>query len=571
MSVLIVPPVGAKPFPTLGPWVCDWIERNCVFGPGDRLGQPAELDDEKRALLYRMYEVHPKADARSGRRRFRRAGLSVRKGWAKSEFASWIAFAEVDATAPVRCVGWTKRGEPIGGPVVDPYIPLVAYTEEQSDELVYGALRAIILRSPRAEAYDVGLERIMRKGGDGKAVSLASSPSARDGARTTFAVKDETHRWTLPSLKKAHRTMIANLPKRFAADPWELETTTSYGPGEGSVAEDTMEYAREVHAGLKRDEAASALFFFHRQASEDIAIYNDDNTVNPKELKRAVLEASGPVAEWSDIDGICEQWNDPTADRPFLERVWLNRLVRATDRAFDAEQWRKLARMDYVVPDGAVIVLGFDGSRVDDSTALIAQEVETGFQWAAGIWERPPAAGATHVQTDWQVPEEEVNEAVRAMFERYDVHALYGDPPQWTTQMGAWAGEWEGRVVEFWTKHWDRMAEACKAYRNAMQTKEISHGPNGKSERDIEQHKAFSRHIGNSHRFMMRSKDENQEQRWVVVKERKGSPMKVDAAVAGAICNWARAQALSDGANRPETNVYNERAKDPEAEIMRWV
>jgi hypothetical protein len=560
--------VGAKPFPTLGPWVCDWIERNCVFGPGDRLGQPAELDDETRALIYRCYEVYPQKHEKAGRRRFRRAAFSQRKGTAKTEKLAWLAYCELDATSPVRCVGWTKKGDPIGGPVTDPYIPLVAYTEEQSDELAYGALRHIIQRSPRANHYDVGLDRIMRKDGSGKAVSLASSPSARDGARTTFQGFDETHRFTLPSLKKAHRTMIANLPKRFLADAWSLEITTAFGPGEGSVAEDTMEYARQVEAGAKRD---ATLFFFHRQAGEDIQIYNDDNTVNAKELKRAVLEASGPVAAWSDIDGITEQWNDPTADRPFLERVWLNRLVRATDRAFDGEQWRKLARMDYVVPDGAVIVLGFDGSRVDDSTALIAQEVESGFQWGLGLWERPAAAGATHVQQDWQVPEEEVNEAVRAAFERYDVWALYGDPPQWTTQMGLWAGEYEGRVKEFWTKHWDKMSEACKAYRNAMQTKDISHGPNGKTERDIEQHKAFCRHIGNAHRLLLRSKDEDQQQRWVIVKERKGSPMKVDAAVAGAICNAARSAALGDGANRDQSSVYDQRAKDPEGEMLRWV
>lgn len=548
--------------------MCDWIERNCVFGPGDRLGQPAELDDEKRALLYRMYEVYPQKHEKAGRRRFRRAAISLRKGSAKSEFVAWIAFAELDATAPVRCVGWTKKGEPIGGPVTDPYIPLVAYTEEQSDELIYGALRAIVMRSPRASYYDVGQERIMRKTLDGKAVSLASSPSARDGARTTFAGKDETHRWTLPSLKKAHRTMIANLPKRFTADPWEIEVTTAFGPGEGSVAEDTMEYARQVESGAKRD---ASLFFFHRQASEEIQIYNDDNTVNPKELKRAVLEASGPVAAWSDIDGICEQWNDPTADRPFLERVWLNRLVRATDRAFDQEQWKKLARMEYRVPEDAVIVLGFDGSRVDDSTALIAQEVESGFMWPIAIWERPMAAGATHVQQEWQVPEDEVNEAVKAAFDRYNVWALYGDPPQWTTQMATWAGEWEGKVVEFWTKHWDRMSEACKAFRNAMQAKEITHGPNGSTPRDVEQHQAFCKHIGNAHRFQLRSKDEDQQPRWVIVKERKGSPMKVDAAVAGAICNAARNAALSEGANRIEMSVYDQRAKDPEGEMLRWV
>jgi hypothetical protein len=48
-------------------------------------------------------------------------------------------------------------------PVTDPYIPLVAYTEEQSDELAYGALRVILDESPLRDDFDIGLERIMRK------------------------------------------------------------------------------------------------------------------------------------------------------------------------------------------------------------------------------------------------------------------------------------------------------------------------------------------------------------------------------------------------------------------------
>ena len=128
----------------------------------------------------------------------------------------------------MRTIGWDEDGNPIGGPVTDPYIPMVAYTEEQSDELAYGALKTILEESPIAHLFDIGLERITRRTGEGRAVSLSSSPSARDGARTTFAVFDETHWWVLPRLKAAHQTMLANLPKRRLADAWALEVT--HGP-----------------------------------------------------------------------------------------------------------------------------------------------------------------------------------------------------------------------------------------------------------------------------------------------------------------------------------------------------
>jgi hypothetical protein len=78
--VILTVPVDDVWYPTLGPQVCEWIETHLVFGPGDLRGQPAVLDDEKRALIYRMYEVYPKGHTLAGRRRFKRAGISLPKG-----------------------------------------------------------------------------------------------------------------------------------------------------------------------------------------------------------------------------------------------------------------------------------------------------------------------------------------------------------------------------------------------------------------------------------------------------------------------------------------------------------
>jgi hypothetical protein len=317
--VILTVPQDVTLYPTLGPQVCDFIEQNLIFGPGDLRGTPAVLDDEKRALVFRFYEVFPQGHPQAGRRRFKRCALSLPKGTAKTELAAWIAACELHAEAPVRCTGWTKGGEPIGGPVTDPYIAMVAYTEEQSDELAYTALRVMLEEGPLKHDFDIGLDRIQRLKGGGIAQSLAGSPNARDGARTTHQHFDETHRFVLPRLKDAHKTMQANIPKRKIADAWTLETTTAFEPGVGSVAEGTMEYARAVADGSITD---STLFFFHRYASDD----HDMQTAEGFEA--AVVEASGPSAAWRDIPAIVSLWQDPTSDRAYLERVYCNRLVR---------------------------------------------------------------------------------------------------------------------------------------------------------------------------------------------------------------------------------------------------
>ena len=536
MSVLMIPQDDKK-YPTLGPQVCDFIESYLVHGPGDLRGLPVELDQEKRALIYRMYEVYPKGHAWAGRRRFKRCAISLRKGSAKTELAALIAAVELHPDGPVRCDGFDAKGNPVGLGVTDAYIPLVAYTEEQSDELAYGALRIILIYSQVAEDFDIGLTRILRIGGDGKAVSLATAPDARDGERTTMQVFDETHRLNLPRLKSAHRTMLANIPKRYLADAWSLEITTAPAPGEGSVAEDTMEYARQVAGGAIKD---SRLFFFHREASDS------HDLTTPEGVRAAVLEASGPVAEWSDIDNIVEQWRDPTADKAYLERVWLNRLVRASERAFDIQRWNELADPDYLPPDGALMTLGFDGGRWHDATSLVGTEVQTGFQCLLGLWEKPEMLDIEN----WEVPAEDVKGVVAEAFERWEIWRMYCDPPYWESIVAEWAGKYgEKRVIEWWTNRQKQMAYAIKSFNTAITSGELLHDGNPH----------LARHIGNAVRRILKMRDEDGRPLWTIYKERPDSPLKIDAAMA-AILSWeARGDALTAGLGIKRKSVYEER------------
>lgn len=549
--MILTVPQDKTYYPTLGPQICEWVEENLVFGPGDLRGQPYVFDDEKRALVYRMYEVYPKNHPLAGRRRFKRCGISIRKGLAKTELAAIIAACELHPDAPVRCVGWTKKGEPIGGPVSDPYVVLVAYTEEQSDELAYGALKAILeIVDPQERIFDIGLERIARKKGGGKAVSLSSSPNARDGARTTFSVCDETHWWTLPRLKQAHQTMQANLPKRRMADAWMLEITTAYAPGEGSVAEGTMDYARAVANGTIQD---STLFFFHRQAG-------DDHDLTTKEGARAaVIEASGPAAAWSDIDSIVALWADPTTDRAYWERVWCNRIVQSAKQAFDVQRWDQLQRPNPVKP-GDWIVVGFDGAIRHDSTGMVGTHIRTGYQWVLGVWERPQHAG-----DNWVVPAEEVDARVREIFDTYRVFGFYADPPYWRDWISRWAGDFgddnpwgQPRVVEWWTNQRRQMTHALENFDAAIKEGHLSHDGDDR----------MRRHLGNARRSELKQRDEDTGKfYWLIRKERPDSPHKIDLAMA-AVLSWeARRQAIAAGCTGEEVSVLDTMSEDELARL----
>ena len=531
MSVLEVPAPERKPYPSLGAAICELMESALVFGPGDLHGQPYRLDDEKRRLIWRMYEVYPRDHPKAGRRRFRRVAISLRKGSAKTELAAAICAVELHPQGPVRTVDWRREGRewvPVGGPVTDPYIPMLAYTEEQSDELAYGALLVMLGEGRDAGLFDLGLARILRRNGSGKAVSLATAPDTRDGARTTFELFDETHRLVLPRQKEAHRTMLANLPKRRLADAWALEITTAPDPGEGSVAENTMDYARQVADGAKAD---ARLYFFHRQASDG------HDLTDRAGIRAAVVEASGPVAEWSDIDGIVEQWDDPSADRAYLARVWLNMLKRSTAQAFDATRWRALAKT-YAPERGALIVIGGDGSKSGDHTALIATEVTTGYQWSLGIWSPDDYGG--------EIPRHLVDVAVDDAMSTYSVWRFLMDPPYWTTELAEWQGKYGDKVVQKWETYRNRqMSAAVRAFHQAIGDGTLSHSG------DV----TLAAHIGNCHRRIVLDRDDKGDRMWTLQKERPDSVHKIDAAVA-AVLSWvARTEAVAAGATAPRVPV----------------
>jgi len=543
--IILVPPDDGVEYPSLGPQVVDWMHESLVFGPGDLRGEPLILDDEQQALIWRFYELFPRGHRQEGRRRFRRCGLSLAKGLRKTELAACVAAAELHADAPVRFGGWQGRGSELmqGHGVTDPYVALIAYTEEQSDELAYGALRVILENSPICGDFDIGLERITRKGGDGKAVSLAGAPSARDGARTTFQLFDETHWQTHARQKQAHQTMMANLPKRKIADTWALETTTAPEPGGGSIAEATMEYAVAVQEGRVAD---SSLFFFHRQAGDG------HDLATAEGARAAVIEASGASAAWRDIDAIVSLWSDPTTDRAYWERVWCNRLVKGSSQAFDVKQWEALKAKANPVKPGDLITIGFDGGMFHDSTGIVCTHVATGYQWKAGVWEKPPGFNDSDPAKQWQVPAEEVDAVMCGLFETYTVWRLYADPPYWQSWIAKWRGQFgEERVIEWWTNRRRQMTAALEAFTTGIREKTISHD----GDKDV------ARHLGNARKEELGLRDEEGKALYLIRKERPDSPLKMDLAMCSTVSWEARMDAIAAGALTEDTEASDDYAQ----------
>jgi hypothetical protein len=541
VALLVVPSLDEAPWPTLGGQVCDFLEERSIFGPGSLKGEPYRIDDEFRAQVYRAYEVYPKGHPWAGRRRFKRVGISVRKGLAKTEKLAQLTLVELHAEGPVRCDGFDAYGEPVGRPVRDPYIPLLAVTVEQVEELAYGALYVIVTEGPDADLFDSSLERIVRLDqhgrADGKAVPLSNSPGARDGARTTFQGFDEPHRLFLPRAVAAHETMVANLEKRVLEDPWGLYVGTAGEPGQGSIAEGIHAEAELIDRGEIDD---PQLFYFYRWAKRNYDMTDLDERIE------AVTEATGPIGEYGpgQFHSIAKQWDRPKADKNYLERVWLNRWTRSEAQAFDAIRWaEELARPDEI-PAGAFVAAGFDGARFRDSTGIVLTDIATGKQQLWATWERPVDV------EDWEVPEHEVTAAWEQIVTRFELWRCYGDPPHWTETYGSWAARWPDQFEEWWTNRTSHMAKAVRAYREGQATAAVTHVSRPGNPTD----EAFDRHVAAAGRKDVNLWDDDGTRLYVLSKIHEDR--KFDNAMAGCLSWTAYLDAVKTGAKPRNAEMF---------------
>lgn len=525
-------------FPTL--WVVpDWIEAHCPVPDGFRQGEPLELYPWQLWCTVNHYRV--KSMAKLGQLapafHYRRSQVVAPQKTGKGPWSATIVLAE--ACGPVVFGGWAaggeryrcaehgcgcgwwygyRAGEPMGVPWPTPLIQLTASSEDQVAN-VYRPLQAMVKLGPLSDVMRVG-EEFVRIGDRGRIDVVTSSAMSRLGNPITTAVQDETGTWTeankLRKVAETQRRGLAGMGGRA------LETTNSWDPSEDSVAQRTSESrARDV-------------FRYHPQAPRGLS-YGDKR--ERRRIHRHVYAGSAHV----DLDAIeAEAAELLERDPAQAERFFGNRCVAGTASWVSGERWAGKSAPRRVRP-GARIVLGFDGSDIDDWTAIRAETMD-GYQFT-------PLYGMTDEPTIWnpadyggQVPRGEVRAAVEQLMARYDVVRLYADPPYWETEIDDWVNEYgEERVIRWHTRRIVQMHSACERLRTDV----LKRGDGDFTHDGCEITQA---HIENA-RAAARPAD-----RYVL---RKASPtQKIDAAISSILAHEALGDVIAAGLAEREVSYY---------------
>jgi phage terminase large subunit-like protein len=183
---------------------------------------------------------------------------------------------------------------------------------------------------------------------------------------------------------------------------------------------------------------------------------------------------------------------------------------------------------DRPIPNLAEVVLGFDGSFSNDSTALVAVQVgECPHVDVVECWERPRDAGHS-----WRVPVEAVEDAIRTACRRWQVREIVCDPFRWARTYQVLEGE--GLPVVEFPQSPQRMVPATQRFYEAVLNDGLTHSGDPR----------LARHIDNC---VIKTDQRGPR----LMKDAKNSPRKIDLAVAAVMAFWRACAPVEDESVEP--------------------
>ncbi len=418
------PDTVPAPNRTLGWAVLDWVSRYLLQPDGPDAGKPFRFTPEQVRILLRWYEVD--ADGTFVRRQ---GTIRRLKGWGKDPFLA--AVCAVEFVGPCRFGGWDDGGMPLVVPHSAPWVQVAAVSKDQTRNTFRLFPAMFSDRLVSEYGVDLGKEIIYARNG-AVLEAVTSSPRSLEGGRATFVLMNETHHWI--AANGGHEmamTIAGNVGKSRGGGARTMEITNAPLPGEDSVAEQSWHAWSKVVEGKARD---SGVYY---DSVESPPIDMSD----PEQLRAGIIAARGDSV-WLDVEWIISTIYSGLIPRSRSQRMFLNQLVTAEDQLIDPADWDACAVEGELLP-GDEVVLGFDGGRTDDATALVAMRVRDRLLVPLGIWEAPDGPEGD----GWEIDRPAVDGAVRNAFTTYRVSAMFADVALWESYIDAWSEDYRDRLL----------------------------------------------------------------------------------------------------------------------------
>lgn len=468
-----------------GEFVGDFVQALCritkdsVAGPA---GAPMVPRTWQRHLLSHVYARRP-----DGRYRHRTALVGVARKNGKSGLGAGIGLHGLVAGPP-------------GGEVYS-----CAADKEQA-RIVFGVAKRMVELEPDLADVITPYKDVLEVQATGSIYRCLSAEAfTKEGLNPTTVVFDEVH---AQPTRELWDVMALAMGARI--EPLMIGITTagvrSDSTGRDSLCYSLYQYGQRVARGEITDPTFFMAWWEPRSPQADhraVSTWREANPgfgdlVSEEDFRSGVLRTMEP--EWRTKR--CNQW------------------VSSAETWMPAGKWDACAAAR-PVPDGAEVLLGFDGSFSNDSTALVVVQAPTGDDEHPHIdvvecWERPPDAGQ-----DWRVPVMAVEEAIRAACRRWQVREIVCDPARWARTYAVL--EEEGLPVVEYPQSPQRMIPATQRFYEAVLNRTLTHSGDPRLARHIENCVIHTDSRGSRLR-----------------KDSKNSPRKIDLAIS-AVMGYDRA------------------------------
>ena len=362
----------------------------------------------------------------------------------------------------------------------------VASDMRQAQIVLRMARRMVELNPELAERVNVYADRLYVPHNDASLVPLPAEPGALHGHDPSLLIVDELHVVT--------------------SEVWEAVTSVSGKRPESltlaistpAASPDSVMWTLVEHGRAGLDPA----FFFKEFAAPEGCPVDDRKAWR---IANPAMASKDPFLAEDGIEAVRQ-----TISEARFRQLRLGQWVTGVEAWMPWGAWDACTQAREVQPRERV-VLAFDGSASGDSTALVGCTLD-GHLWVEGLWENPK-------DPRWRVPREDVANAIDVAFQKYDVLELACDPWGWRSEIEAWAKRHgDRRVLEFNTAAAQRMSPATDRLYQACVTGAVTHDGDHRLAAHVAHCVAKRTPLGD-----------------LVAKDKRGSPRKIDAAVAAIV------------------------------------
>lgn len=368
---------------------------------------------------------------------YRKGVLQRLKGWGKDPLAAALALVEM--VGPSQFAGFDDEGNPVGEPHRNAYVTVSAVSEAQTRNTADVMQWMVSDRLKTDYGLSVGVERMSALGGRATIVFSASSFRSIEGRRPTFSILNEIQHWVAGN--KGHsmyQTLNGNLTKSPNGVARMLAITNAYMPGEDSVGESLRQaYLDQVEFDRKFPGKRIGQTIYYDSLEADPAV-----SLEPETIVEVASQIRGDSV-WLDPEAIVGSFMDRSISVAHNRRMFFNQVVAQEDALFEEVEWDQCRVSDGELQPGDEVVLGFDGGKTDDATALIAKRVSDGLVVPVMIWEKPPAS----VETGWEIDRQQVDSYVHWCFKTFRVLAFYADVALWESYIDKWSDAYRDRLL----------------------------------------------------------------------------------------------------------------------------